>query len=125
MAIIKTSELKRKALDYAVADCLGFSTDVYQTIYIKNGMLVCKISENCPWLYWEPSENPAQAWPIIERERITLNSQQFDKQWIAYSHISKPVQIEYGETSLIAAMRCYVASVKGESVEIPDELIEV
>jgi len=30
----------------------------------------------------------------------------------------------FGETNLIAAMRCYVASKLGDEVEIPDELME-
>jgi hypothetical protein len=32
------------------------------------------------------------------------------------------VVTEYGQTPLIAAMRCYVVSKLGEEVEVPDEL---
>ena len=35
-----------------------------------------------------------------------------------------PSEGQYGETSLIAAMRCYVACKLGESVDIPEELLK-
>lgn len=91
---------------------------------------------------WAPSTNWSQGGPIIERERITLldpgfnckntyaQRQQFTD-WEAFiGH-----QIDYGEiylrdgetpvfingpTPLIAAMRCYVQSKLGDTVDIPE-----
>lgn len=53
---------------------------------------------------------------IIEREKIsTIYGKDCGKwQWRAIANESSTVQ--YGETSLIAAMRCYVASVYGDTV---------
>ena len=56
--------------------------------------------------------------PIIEREKIEVFIE--DEQWMAYSCRSLPQNFE-GDTPLIAAMRCYVASQLGEDVEVPDE----
>lgn len=83
---------------------------------------------------WRPTTDPAQMWPIIEREGIDVRFDRdrvFDpgetvERWYA----SKPFDIipdtdwvEYGPTVLIAAARCYVASKLGETVEIPEELV--
>jgi len=74
------------------------------------------------------SINPAQAWPIIERERIEIirgnplyfpkgneNGDFYEPLWIAGK--------QHGQTSLIAAMRCYVASKLGDEVDVPEELL--
>jgi hypothetical protein len=57
---------------------------------------------------------------IIEREKIEVFIR--DEKWFAYSSLSKPEDF-YGETPLIAAMRCYVASKLGDEVEIPEEFV--
>jgi len=44
-----------------------------------------------------------------------------DEEWFAYSSLSTPEDF-HGDTPLIAAMRCYVASKLGDEVEIPEEL---
>lgn len=81
--------------------------------------------------------NPAQMWPIIDREGINISvDYQDDALSDAMVQIgwkgnlwnnSVPgtagfLQWSYGPTSLIAAARCYVASKLGEVVEIPEEL---
>jgi hypothetical protein len=58
--------------------------------------------------------------PIIERERIEIFTH--DEEWFAYSSNSKPEDFP-GDTQLIAAMRCYVASRLGDSVNVPEELV--
>ncbi len=57
--------------------------------------------------------------PIIEREKIEIFLR--DEKWFAYSSFSKPEDF-YGETPLIAAMRCFVASILGDEVDIPQQL---
>jgi hypothetical protein len=67
------------------------------------------------------------AGPIIEREKISIA-------WVvsSYTHIKGcwsahipqcNSKILYGQTPLIAAMRCYVASKLGDTVEVPNELL--
>ena len=92
-------ELTGKALDMAVARCQGLD-------------------------YWQPEIGPsepdystdwAQGGPIIEREKIVLINPTFhhfgtEYPWLAW----KDEVYGEGETPLIAAMRCYVASVTEE-----------
>jgi len=111
----KTAELEGAALDWAVAKCEGldlFATDGWY--YPED------TGTRVPY---RPSTNWAQGGPIIEREKI-------DTTWdVALKHktgvwtASLDCQNEaLGDTPLIAAMRCYVASKLGDEVEIPEEL---
>jgi len=93
---MKTRELTGTTLDMAVARCQGLD-------------------------YWQPEIGPsepdysadwAQGGPIIEREKIEVFIRA--GKWFASSSLSKPEDF-YGETPLIAAMRCYVASVTEEN----------
>ena len=107
---MKTAELTGAALDWAVAQCEGF--------------------DNGDWLP-DYSTDWAAGGAIIEREKISL--------WFSDSVIDAETdeivrcEMWYGETfecehgmtgqtALIAAMRCYVASKLGDDVEIPEGL---
>lgn len=88
---------------------------------------------------YRPTTNPAQMWPIIEREGISLlapttyylgpEGHPFP---VTYWRASKGMRsgpTQEGEVvrmrgsdGLIAAARCYVASKLGEEVEVPEEL---
>ena len=107
---MKTSELSGAALDWAVANCEGLVS-----IDTKN------LFE--PWYLLEtytPSTDWAQGGPIIERERIDILFQEKDR-WLAVGFGMNEAQ---GQTPLIAAMRCYVASKLGDEVELPKELLQ-
>ena len=100
---MKTSELQGAALDWAVARCEGYNLNYS----IKSQA-------------WIPySTDWAQGGPIIEREKIEVFIE--DEGWKAYSSNSLPKNFD-GETPLIAAMRCYVASKVGDEIEIPEEM---
>ena len=110
---MKTSELTGAALDWAVAKCEGKT-------WIN--------AENFLAYYEEDSEgegemlyahNWAECGPIIGREKIEIFIR--DEKWFAYSSNSTPKDF-YGETPLVAAMRCYVASKLGDEVDVPEEL---
>jgi hypothetical protein len=66
--------------------------------------------------------NPSQAWPIIDREKID----HFYDDVLDIWHSRKWIFLDYdiktfegsGKTSLEAAMRCHVASVYGNEVEL-------
>lgn len=63
----------------------------------------------------------AQGGEIIEREGMQLWK---GGQWCASLDQSfNPPEFSTGDTPLIAAMRCYVASKLGDTVDIPDELL--
>jgi len=98
---MKTSELTGEALDRAVGKAMKL-----QDPYWHEG--------RCAWF----STDWAEGGPIIERERIDV-LYEHDLRWIAVPQ--KGIE-SYGPTPLIAAMRCYVASVLGDTVDIPEEL---
>ena len=98
---IKTAELTRAALDWAVSKCEGL---------LRDGKTVSD--------YWQPSELWEQGGPIIERERIELEHDGA----IWWARIKADDDFD-GTTPLIAAMRCYVAMKLGDTVDIPAELL--
>ena len=97
---MKTSELTGAALDWAVE----------------------QIDKPVWWhgKTYQPSTNWAQGGPIIEREKIDIGP--YRGAWRAARHVSTTPIYGYGPTPLIAAMQCYVASVLGEDVELPEGL---
>ena len=119
---IKTSDLIDAPLDWAVhhAYCEGACDDEPLTDDERY------------------STNWAQGGPIIERE-ITKLFRNVGGSWSAMILKDVPIPPEErgtslalthraqwngaGPTPLIAAMRCYVASKLGDTVEVPDELL--
>ena len=99
---MKTSDLTGAALDWAVTKCEGFDH---------------KVTSN-EWGLWGWATDWAQGGPIIERERLDVYG--FDgERWCANDNLRAT---QYGDTPLIAAMRCYVASRLGDEVDVPKEL---
>ena len=119
---MKTSELTGAALDWAVAKCEGHEIDsliggaVWRWLKcsLTGALEVSKL--------FTPSSDWAQGGPIIEREKIRLDTtwNQEDGHWSA--RMDTVGGWWPGDTPLVAAMRCYVASKLGDEVEVPDEL---
>lgn len=103
---MKTSELTGAALDWAVAQCEG------------------KIYHGPAWSKY--STDWAQGGPIIEREWIAIecwpNESDENMRWAGTVYDKPPLCEALGPTPLIAAMRCYVASVLGDEVDVPPDL---
>lgn len=98
---IKTSELTGPALDWAV-DFIRTRNDEGHGVH---------------WTH--SSTDWSEGGPIIEREMITVGPAKH----AGYMAWAWPKGNGfYGDTPLIAAMRCYVASKLGDEVEIPEEL---
>ena len=125
---VKTQDLTGPALDWAVAkaedneDC----RDPYVT-RTRDGMeTYVKVTTFSGYeADWEPSADWSQAGPIIDREDIHwgFGTKDGNKVVIA-SKLGHHVKPLLGPTPLIAAMRCYVDSILGNKIEIPEELIE-
>jgi len=99
MAQVKVTEITGKALNYAVHHAEGMTGVIEPVGY-------CGL-----WVF---------GGPIIEREGLSLAFISTHKLWVC----NKGLKIrQNGQTPLIAAMRCYVASNLGDVVEVPDELI--
>jgi len=140
---MKTSELTGAALDWAVAtihpQCKGLNFSVvdgvmcgidpedgticiYMVEGIINRMRQRRKHGFSEAIAFNPSTNWAQGGPIIEREKIRLDTTwNFeDGNWSA--RIDSVGGWWQGDTPLIAAMRCYVVSKLGDEIEIPKEL---
>ena len=130
---MKVSELTKHALNWAVAmaegdkvyrPCLGRPSDWNKEAYLADGsddrwvvrVQNPKVAHFVDWTY-NPSGDWMQGGPIIERERINLWNEGYDWEASLYGE-----HIVWGQTPLVAAMRCYVASKLGDEVEIPAEL---
>ena len=104
---VKTAELDGIALDWAVARIEGDELP-------KSGGKGADYSTD-----W------AHGGPIIERENISVGYQghlgvPLDSLWYATDRADA---CGFGQTPLIAAMRCFVASKLGPTVEVPEELV--
>ena len=118
---IKTSELEKQALDWAVAKCEG--------IEWCQGDLDAQ--------EYGPGFKPSTSWqdggPIIEREGLcvqpycSLYEYKPILEWESFV-MARCFENEHprgiGPTPLVAAMRCFVASKLGDEVDVPDELVE-
>lgn len=116
---MKTNELPKHALNWAVAKCL----------FVPGTANSLVVSEVKPY-----SSEWAHGGPIIEREGISVMLSFRDSYaeganakpsgWCArkyqYGVLNEP--LSHGPTPLIAAMRCYVASELGDEIDVPDEL---
>ncbi len=104
---MKTSDLLGAPLDWAVAKCAGLA-------FTKESF-----AEHAAY---EPSTDWTQGGPIIEKAIIDILSCDGGDYWQAHIYLSDERVEEFGQTPLIAAMRCFVASKLGDEVEIPEEM---
>ena len=125
---IQTSELTGAALDWAVAKCEGWdagkymmSPDIRKDVY--GAVIGITVPSNREYIWRRPSRDWPQGGPIIERECMDiLCLAGGDDGWQADKYLHTEKVEGYGPTPLIAAMRCYVASKLGNTVDIPEEL---
>lgn len=113
MKQIKTAELTGSALDWVVTKCeynamseLGISIKPWVLEALAKGERFDPYSTD--WLL---------GGPIIEREKMAVLIH--SGEWAA--QIAGGL-MRYGQTPLIAAMQCYVASKLGDTVEVPEGL---
>jgi hypothetical protein len=141
---IKVSEATPRQLDWMVAKCegaIGVRLHTYRGINPGPAVWVVDWEREPGAHHWvelsslDYSTNWAQGGSIIEREDIAMSSKP-DGLWAAYApqgtkavtHAGQTVEVynwtykQCGYTPLIAAMRCYVASKLGDTIEIPEEL---
>jgi hypothetical protein len=124
---IKISEATPLQIDYLVTKCEG--VNIGAPSHIPYTAEFCAMHDAGDLAY---STDWAQGGPIIERERLSFCYNGFNGDatppekayigfiWNGHQH----EDLAFGETPLIAAMRCYVASKLGDEVEIPEELTQ-
>lgn len=121
MKTVKTSELTGIALCYAVAMIEMPKLLWGETIGIHHAshqIVVPSLPEpDC----YSPFSNWKMLGPIIEREGFSIEPFKGRKNdWRCFGF--KHGEVYAGNTPLIAAMRCYVASKLGDEVDVPDEV---
>lgn len=121
---MKTAELTGPALDWAVAKCEGVK------LWPKpqaHGFLEVSWGEEDGCLIYSPSTDWKTGGPIIEREELCfmpILEDDNSTSWAADKRIDNLFDQNFtGQTPLIAAMRCYVASKLGDEVDVPKELL--
>ena len=126
MKTIALEQATGPALDLLVATCEGHLASITESgeaIILREGITD----------YFDPHRNWGWAGPIIEREgigffcnRTAAIGARFTPDagadWRAFA-LNKHVLHYYGSTPVMAAMRCYVASKLGDTVEVPEELV--
>lgn len=130
MSKIKTKHLQGAKLNYAVALALGHSVHIDAILHghVMSGPWVSgHVHDHNVWIQlyqFRPSENWARGGQIID-DHIDRLTRVGDREWMAHKTCYENPEVYhsgYGETVLIAAMRCFVTSRMGEEVEIPDIL---
>ena len=116
MVAIQTQDLIGAALDWAVAKCEG-EDYLPETIFDGIGMEHAATRYSTDW---------AQGGPIINREAHNLFKHNGGTEWCCACNVPRDgytaIVTADGPTPLIAAMRCFVASKLGPTVEVPEEL---
>lgn len=120
MKTVQVGEAVGNTLDWLVAKCEGHESRCAWMLK-KDGYIAWQNYEQA----WgnpipEYSTDGGIAVPIIEREGISvIHDECSEESWIAQTDNDI---CRDGPTFLVAAMRCYVASKLGNTVEVPDEI---
>jgi hypothetical protein len=132
---VKTSELTGNGLDYIIA-LIQFPHlvwDVSIGIHFVSDQ-ICIPEFEAPKCFYSPVNDWGVAGPIIEQQGIDLLCNHIpqpdhkDKAWqtgswrACYHRMGVGSELSYGDTPLLAAMRCYVTHIMGETVELPDDI---
>ena len=127
MPEVNTRELEGAALDWAVDSSEGN----YQRYVNSRTMPDDTVLDYPRWASfsaWSPSRNWNQGGPIIEREHITLDyaPESTNGKWIAEIWPMTGAQSKWGrsDSPLVAAMRAYVHSQFGDTINIPQEVLD-
>ena len=133
---VLTKDLIGAQLDWMVAKCGGelYPRGCVRLHYSRFFTIDPGDSETSDaWRKYGPSTDPAQGHLIIEREKINIEWWNTSKSW----HACCNEALQYddkgefidgsnfhfsGPTPLIAAMRAFVASKLGDTIDIPEEL---
>ena len=113
---IKTSELKDRALDWAVAKCIWTEAE-----WLKPDDFIAAHSYGVASYHTDWSCGG----PIIDRKGIFLTPGSENMWPSARTRTADGRDTGWinGETTLIAAMRCLVISELGDEVDVPEELM--
>lgn len=110
--LIKVSEATDEQIDWLVTSIqFGLEPFVKQWVLEEHTQGAYADKYSTEWML---------AGPIVDREKIATYCDE-DEDWAARGYLNEG-GIYFGPTPLIAAMRCYIASHRGDTVEVPDVL---
>ena len=119
MKTIKVSEATITQLNWLVARCEGLSVTI--PAFAEKPWLQVNHPDGARPLCPAFSTDWSQMGPIIDREKISIRH--WDNTPVIHAYLPTPgSDWSEGQTSLIAAARCYVTSKLGATAAIPDEL---
>jgi hypothetical protein len=128
---VKTAELNGAALEWAVAKAEGWNPllmPIGRTEY-SVGVTAVDLEGSVTGFACRYSTDWSQGGPLIAKHRIDLT---FDRDGLVFAYLCDEDGLElpssnkwevFGPTHLIAACRAIVASVLGETVSVPKELV--
>ncbi len=120
---MNTCDLIGLSLDWAVAQAFNLSSSVDISRVFFDGDNVGH------WMDWNPSVNWTQGGPFLTKLLedgllIMAVDENYRKKMPTFkASLTKWETVYRGETPLIAAFRCYVASIFGDVIEIPPWLL--
>lgn len=107
--IFKSADIDGSLLDWAVANCeFAVGWDGHELASLVT-------EDESPFI---PTSDWSQGGPIIHRECIQIKEDGHGF-WLARHDTDDWVR---GATPLIAAMRCHIASMLGDEIEVPDDI---
>ena len=117
----KVLVLSGTALDWAVASAQGSNPINFQQFFVTL-MPVVVLADWDDATEYAPSSDWSQGGPILADNRISVEFAEDEEAegWVAY--IDSEGELFHGGTALEAAMRCFVASKFGSSMNIPSLL---
>ena len=128
MKTIKVAEATGPALDWLVAKAS-------QPVYSDTALVTAVRGGYDRFGHFHEPFNPSTDWAqggrILDREMLCVGYRhQADPDYcltndpatICWARTTAGGYLSYGPTPLIAAMRCYIASKLGDTVEVPEEL---
>lgn len=129
---VKTQDLSGAALDWAVAVAAEYGPPFLVVAHTDKGEACYSVglptmSVRRDHTKWSPSTDWSQCGPLIEEHFVFVGPPNYDcKDYVASipdPHDDEGCLVVFGQTHLIAACRAIVASILGETVSVPKELL--
>ncbi len=127
---IQTSELTiGLPIDWVVAQCEKLNPVISKHHITEELCLYPRLPTGVVAGYaYSPSTNWGQGGEIMKREKISADPQfAFGMlySWTCKNHSLNPQGVGDDVDQLVAAMKCYISSIIGETIEIPDAIWEI
>lgn len=123
MPKLNASNLSLKALDWAVGT-------IDQPEWAPEDLLA-NLDQDEDGFFYAPSIHPGQGFPIIDQNKIDTRFDADTDSWYASMDGEKREDgravrlVRSGTTTLIAAMRVFVAAKLGEEIDVPQEVLPI